>query len=222
MKKVICTFILMAVTFIVLADSLDEKIDSFWRYISQNENKILSAKQTDQELYTDLYDEIQKINNNLSVFLENNIVNGRKNIIISANSNPDYFKLCDEIVTRAPKFEVINPVSLIPPLEVIEPFIYGDIKFSADDVRVHFDKDDKKVDLFFFLTNEHTNRIKIDKSGQMYDIYMQMLYIMTQQILGERKTGERIGSGEIILMSLLMPTVPFIDIGNIIEDNYGE
>jgi hypothetical protein len=217
MKKLYVVLILCLVAAHVHPDNLDGKIKKFWSYISKNEAKIANATPDDVSVYEEMYKQIQLINDNLAIMLENKITNGRRNLIITANGNPDFFALCDRIVLAAPRLKILKPISLFPALDIIEPFILYDITLNVEDVRVHFDSATDSS-LLFILPAEDILRIKSDKSGEIYNIYMQMLYTMTQQILGERIMGTEIQSCEIYLANVLIPAVPLQELKNYMQN----
>jgi hypothetical protein len=88
---------------------------------------------------------------------------------------------------------------------------------KAEDVKVHFENNNSNIDLLFILTNDHIAILQEDTSGYLYNLYMQMLFIMTQQILGERTTGEKIGIVSISLVNLLMPAIPLTELREYIK-----
>jgi hypothetical protein len=218
MKKIILfaimIFQILGIYSVYPDDDMTEKINVFWNFISQNESAIFDLSNQNSPLYDKIFDQIQLVNENIWVMLGNEIKNNKKDLIITCGGNTSYFELCDEIVKLSPKFSRLNTISLFPQLEKIEPFVYGDIILNVEDVRVHFDN---KTDLLFILSEKHRTILQNDTSGQLYNIYMQMLFIMTQQILGERVTGEKIKSGNISLVNILIPNVPLIKLKNYIK-----
>ncbi len=217
MKKYILSIILLFLISNVFADDLNNKINKFWNFISKNEYKIMSADNPELPIYDEIFNQIQLIDTNVFVMLENKITNGKKNMVITANGNSDYFQLCDKIVSMAPKYKTLNPISLFPKLDAIEPFIYMDITLKAEDVKVHFDNVDTQINLLFLLPEEHLSRIRADQTYYLYNIYLQMLFMMTQQVLGERTTGNKIESGEISLVNILVPAAPILNLPNYIK-----
>jgi hypothetical protein len=206
--------------FIVISNGFSDentvKISSFWEFISKNENRIFAINNQEQTLYNEIYEQIQLIDRNIFVMIDNRIINNKKNIIITSGGNSNFFKLCDQIVELAPNFVHLNPISLLPQVEIIEPFTFGDNILRIEDVRVHFDIDEN-ISLLFILSNEHLLKIRNDRTGQLYNIYLQILFMMTQQLLGERITGEKIKSGDISPISTIVPSVPLVELKNYIK-----
>ena len=149
----------------------------------------------------------------------NEVVNNKKDLVITCNGNKLFFGLCDKIVNLAPNYKYLRPISLFPALEKIEPFIFGDIELKIEDVNVHFDNENGNIDLLFLLNNKHLTALQNDTTGQLYNVYMQILFMMTQQILGERFVGEKINSGNISLVNLIIPSIPMSELGKYIIEN---
>ena len=219
MKKIIFFCVFNLLLFNAYSDSLDNRIAAFWNFVSNNERNLFNINSPESPLYMEIYNQIQLIDKNIYVMLSNEIKNNRKDIIITAGGNAQYFDLCDRIVNLAPRLRFLNPISLFPRLERIEPFIVGNIVFSVEDVRVNLNTNTSsgKIELLFLLNEPHLSHIRNDSSGYFYSIYMQMLFTMTQQILGERIVGEKIGSGAIALVNLVIPSIPLIEIRNNIK-----
>jgi hypothetical protein len=196
---------------------MTEKINNFWTFISQNEMAIFGINNQSSPLYDEIYNQIQLVNQNIWVMLGNEIKNNKKDLIITCGGNSNYFELCDIIVRFSPEFSHLNIISLFPPLEKIEPFVYGNIVLNIEDVNVHFDNNNLDINLLFILSEKHRAILRNDSTGQLYNIYMQMLFIMTQQILGERIVGKKIKSGDISLVNILVPNIPLIELKNYIK-----
>ena len=193
------------------------KINEFWRYISANEERIFTLNNPNSPLYNEIHNKVQLINENIYVMLSNEIVNNKKNIVITSNGNTLFFNLCDTIVNLVPNYKYLNPISLFPALEKIEPFIFGDIVLRIEDVRVHIEGNNENISLLFILNNRHLTILQNDRTGQIYNVYLQMLFMMTQQILGERIVGEKIKSGNISLVNLIIPSIPMSELGKYIK-----
>jgi hypothetical protein len=221
MKKlvIVCAVIFMFFNVkIVYSDDLTNKIGNFWKYISGIENDLYNIKDNNSPLYAEITKQIQLlVDENIYVLLSNEIKNSRKNLVITAGGNSQYFELCDRIVSLAPRFKRLNPVSLLPAIEKIEPFIYGDIIFRVEDVRVLPDNLGDNISLLFLLSNDLLMELQADSTGQLYSVYMQVLFMMTQQVLGEKIMAERIVSADISPISTLIPNMPIMDLRKYIK-----
>jgi hypothetical protein len=160
--------------------------------------------------------QIRLVNENLSILIGNEIINNKKDLIITSGGNSDYFELCDKITEKAPGFIHINPVSLMPSTDNINIYGIGNLVLNVEDIRVHFDGDDD-FELLFILSNNHLAQIQNDDSGELYSIYRYALFLMTLEILGERTFGNKITSLEMIPLPLIMPSVPFSELRKYIE-----
>jgi len=201
-------------------DELTNKISAFWNYVSQNENRLFAARPNNMAIYAEIENQAQLIDENLHVFLNNKIVNDKRELIISCSGNTDYFDLCDRIAAAAPEYAHLIPVSLLPPIEKVEEFELYAIRGQAllpTDIRVHFDDDDgEDLHFLFLLSPNHLAILQSDNTGQLYSAYLQLLYFMTVQALGERANA-RVKSAEIAPLPLIMPSVPLLELKNYIH-----
>jgi hypothetical protein len=192
-------------------DELANKISTFWNYVSVNENRLFAARPNNMAIYAEIENQAQLINENLHVFLNNAIIDDKRQLIISCSGNKNYFDLCDRVVAAAPAYAHLIPVSLLPPLEKVEEFELFAIRgqpLLPSDIRVHFDDDDgEDLHFLFLLSPNHLANIQSDSTGQMYSVYLQGLYIMTVQALGKR-ANESVKSADNNLLKLVMPSIP--------------
>jgi hypothetical protein len=198
-------------------DELAGSIRAFWNYVSENENRLFAANPNNMTIYAEIENKAQLINENLHAFLNNEIINGKRELIISCGGNKNYFDLCDKIAAAAPVYAHLIPVSLLPPIERVEEFELYAIRGQTllpTDIRVHFDDDDgEDLHFLFLLSANHLAILQSDNTGQLYSVYMQGLYNMTFQALGERKSA-RVKSAEIALLPLIMPSIPLLELKN--------
>ncbi len=216
MKKTLLIF-LCIVASNLFADDTAGKIEKFWAYVSKNETILFETNKEGAQIYNDLFDQIQLINENVYVMLANDPVNRKKDMIITAGGNPEFFDLCDRIVAGAPKFRQLNPISLFPKVEVIEPFTYYGVTLQPEDVQVHFDDTRPEIEIMFLLPEVYLAQIRPDESGQTYYIFLQILFSMTQQILGERRFGEKIAGGWISLANVVTPGIPLLELNEYLK-----
>jgi len=201
-------------------DELTNKISAFWNYVSENENRLFAARPNNMTIYAEIENQAQLIDENLHIYINNLIIDDKRELIISCGGNTDYFDLCDRVVAAAPVYAHLIPVSLFPPIEKVEEFelfaIRGQTLYPAD-IRVHFDDDDgEDLHFLFLLSANHLANLQNDNTGQMYSVYLQGLYIMAFQALGERKNA-RVKSAEIALLPLVMPSIPLLEVKNYIH-----
>jgi len=201
-------------------DELANKISAFWNYVSENENRLFAANPNNMTIYAEIENQAQLIDENLHVFLNNVIVNDKRDLIISCSGNKNYFDLCDRVAAAAPVYAHLIPVSLFPPVEKVEEFELYAIRGQTllpTDIRVHFDDDDgEDLHFLFLLSPNHLAILQSDNSGQLYSAYLQLMYIMTFQALGERANA-RVKSAEIALLPLIMPSIPLLELKNYIH-----
>lgn len=200
-------------------EDLAGKIRTFWEYISINETRFFSYKDYDTSMQDEMNGQIRLINENLSLLLNNETTNSKRDLIVTAGGNIEYFGLCDEIIKMSPKFTQLNPISLIPPspLGKVNSYMIGNVLFSVDDVKVHFDGD-TDISLLFILSNNLISFLNSDRTGQLYPIYLQVLFMMSIEVLGEKVAATRIKSVDIApLSTIITPSVPFKELGKYIH-----
>ena len=200
-------------------EDLAGKIRTFWEYISINETRFFSYKDYNTSMQDEMNGQIRLINENLSLLLSNETNNNKRDLVITAGGNMEYFSLCDEIVKMSPKFTQLNPISLIPPSPSgkVNSYMIGNVLFSVDDIRVHFDGD-TDISLLFILSNNLISFLNSDKTGQLYPIYLQVLFMMSIEVLGEKAAATRIKSADIApLSTIIIPSVPFKELGKYIH-----
>jgi len=211
-------FILQAQSSLV-NDKLAVKISAFWKYISKNESRICNVNSDTLALTDEITKQIRLIDENLYVFF-GPIFDGKRDIVISCGGNVEYFDLCDRIVKVAPVSARIIPVSLMPPMkkpEDVDVYAIGGNMLDIREINVHFDDEEGELELLFLLTSNHLTSIRNDASGQIYGVYMHALYLLSLQVLGERIVGTRIKKADIPPLPLIMPSVPFVELGKYIH-----
>jgi len=193
-------------------DEYTDKIKTFWEYVSKNEKRLFDGNSDDLAIVDELNTQIRLVDENIGVLLGNTIVNKKKELVISSGGDPDYFELCDRVVKGAPVFASINPVSLMPPTDNINGYRIGNMVLNVEDIQVHVESDG---DLLFILSDNHLAQVKSDNTGEVYTIYMQALYIMTLNLLGERTFGNR--RVNLLTLPIIMPSIPFMELRKNIE-----
>ena len=141
------------------------------------------------------------------------IVDGKKDFIITVNADKELFADVEAFVKKAPELNFLKPVALIPHMTEIQPFVVDNVSLTAEKIRVHFDEPvDGKYNLIFILPPEHTAQIANDDTGEYYDAYMQLLYLMTLQVLGEKQMADKISGGSLYEANAVMPSIPLLDL----------
>jgi len=197
-------------------DELTNKIAKFWKSVSRNEKTLLTANNNDSAILNEITEQIHLINENLYIFMSNDTINNKRELIISSGGNPDYFELCDRIVKESPDFVYINPVSLLPPTDNITIYRIGNMVLNVEDIQIHVDGGS---DLLFILSDNHLAQIQNDTTGQVYSIYMQALFSMTLELLGERTFVNKKITGQMMPLSPITPSFPFMELRKYIENS---
>jgi hypothetical protein len=126
----------------------------------------------------------------------------KKEMIITANGNPDYFAKVEDIIAAAPQLRNWKFTAFIQPSHDYEeleqgldkPYIFQDITLKTSELKfTPFEYDgEKKIDMIVYLKN--------------YTLYshnknlLQLIYFMMQDLLGEKYLYESINFVELAQM----------------------
>lgn len=209
---IICLFLLTAI--FSYSESLDEKIDIFWNTIKSNENTYYEMEPNDQYYWNEIYTAINKVEYGLGLLIVSELVNGKMEIVITSGGNIQLFDIVEQIVDRAPDLELFRVTAFLPRLtEFLHPYIIQDVSISVDEVRVHYDKPvNGKYHIMFIIPPEDIAVINSNKSGNYYHIYMNLLFRMTTDVLGEKLLGQRIVGGDVYLVNVMTPSIPISEL----------
>ena len=200
----------------------EKEIKLFWSYIQKNEKQLFELSDSESPLWHEIDNHIRSIDSNIYVTLENDF-DEKGNIIITCKGKYEYFDLCDQIVRFAPDLKYFVPISLFPPLDKIDSFVFGDLDdlvVTVDDVKVEYFEE--IPELFANYPNKLSIRIgQIFEESKDFDeyryidtCYRWMVEIMTQQIIGERLFGEKIKKIGTGFPEQAQNTFPIMDLKN--------
>lgn len=120
-------------------------------------------------------------------------------LIISANGNPEYFTQVITLVDNAPRMQHWKFTAFIQPTEDIDemeagldkPYVFKDINLKASELKfMPFEYEgSKKIDMIVYLKNYtvHCNNKNL----------LQLIYIIMQDIIGEKSLHENINFVEL-------------------------
>lgn len=128
--------------------------------------------------------------------------NDKAQLIITANGNPDYFQKADDIIKVAPQIRDWKFTAFVQPRHHYEdleagrdtPYIFQDIMLKTSELKfIPLESDgEKKIDMIVYLKN--------------FTIYsqnknlIQLIFIMMQDLLGEKALHENINFVELAQM----------------------
>ena len=121
--------------------------------------------------------------------------NQKTQLIITANGNPEYFNLVNELINNAPILKYWKFTAFIQPTtnidEIIkgldDPYIFQEITLKASEIKflpLNYDDNIKKLDIIIYLKN-----YKIHCNTKMLQ---QAIYIILQDLLGEKALYQNI------------------------------
>ena len=125
--------------------------------------------------------------------------NEKTQLILTANGKPEYFEKVELLVSDAPKFKNWVIAAFVKPTVDIEammdgrdePYVFRDITLKASEVKfmpLEYENE-KKIDMIIYLKCQ---TIQAD-----YKALMQIVYLMVEDILGEKFLHENINFVEI-------------------------
>lgn len=184
-----------------------KNITLFWNWVIYNEatlRNLLNEKPKVQKMFLFWLDK------HLHYYCENlecilmfpTMQNESVQLIISANGNPEYFTHVITLVDNAPRLQHWKFTAFIQPTESIDemeagldkPYVFKDINLKASEIKFmpFLYESDKKIDMIVSLKNftAHCNNKNL----------LQLVYIIMQDIIGEKSLYENINFVELAQM----------------------
>ncbi|MGO4818427.1 hypothetical protein [Flavobacterium sp. W22_SRS_FP1] len=177
-----------------------KKINTFWNWFQDNNQTIKN-----------LINETPLNQKHISFWLSKNlgyyckeidfmivypkVCNGKIELIMTANGNPEYFNQVIDLVDKAPQLKNWKFTAFIQPTEKIEelmkgldePYIFHEITLKASELKfitLEYDENTNKLDIIIFLKNTtlqcNTKTLK------------QAIFIILQDLLGEKSLYQNI------------------------------
>jgi hypothetical protein len=176
------------------------KINIFWNWFQDNnqtiKNLIQETAQNQKQICYWLSKQLGYYSRDLDfmiVFPKKE--NQKTELIITANGNPEYFNQVIELINNAPVLRHWKFTAFIQPTENIDkiikelddPYIFQEIIIKTSEIKflpLNYDNKIKKLDITIYLKNHkiHCNT----------KILQQAIYIILQDILGERSLYQNI------------------------------
>jgi len=170
------------------------KINTFWNWFQDNNQTIKNG-----------INETPKNQKHISFWLSKNlgyyckeidfmivypkVCNGKTELIITANGNPEHFNQVIDLVENAPQLKNWKFTAFIQPTEKIdelingldEPYIFHEITLKASELKfitLEYNENTNKLDIIIFLKNTtlHCNTKTLK----------QAIFIILQDLLGEK------------------------------------
>lgn len=183
---------------------MSKAVDYFWSWFIDNHPKLKTLrdlKPKDQKHYTFW------LNWHLHFYTPGidfllvfpNREKDKLQMIITANGNPDYFDKVEEVVKAAPQLKDWKFTAFIQPQHDYEelekgldkPYVFQDITLKASEIKflpLEYEGE-KKIDMIVFLKNftiySHNKNL------------LQLIFIMVQDLLGEKSLYENINFVEL-------------------------
>ncbi|OOV20508.1 hypothetical protein [Flavobacterium sp. LM4] len=125
-------------------------------------------------------------------------------LIITANGNPEYFEQVVQLVNNAPVLRNWKFTAFIQPTENIEkiiegldePYVFPEITIKTSEIKfqpLNYDEESKKLDIIIYLKNYNIHCCT--------KTWQQAIYIILQDVLGEKSPHQNINFVQLAKMS---------------------
>lgn len=159
------------------------KFESFWEWFQENEETYFEfARATREKEMNRLFKRLQKVNKHLAYEFSDELIDGKREFIISAEGITDAFDDVLELFGAAPELERFEIIPFRQPSSEGIAISYGNVDVTWDDV--FFTDDSGNLDLTIYAKG-FTDANKDD--------YIPALFILLDSVIGEFYVGTRIG-----------------------------
>lgn len=192
-----------------------DHIQAFWQWFQSHQKELSAMQDGSAPIFNDLALNIKGIDESL-VFEIGPVLDGKKELAISANANPDLFPLVEQVVAAAPpieKWKIVAFRQRTPPeiLKVLKINVQSEggsktsVGVAVKDLRYRLSRIDNKASVVIFIK---------DFSGQ--EPQKEMAYMMLQQAIGEYDLVMKVGDLQFESLTLqnTKTTKPFEEIGS--------
>lgn len=184
-----------------------KNIKLFWEWITYNERtlrNLTNEKPEIQKLFLFWLDKhLHYYSEGLdSIFIFPERKKQSAQLIITANGNADFFPQVVRLIDNAPRLQNWEFIAFVQPLEDIEdmeagmdkPYVFKDINLKASELKfMPFQYEGiKKIDMIVYLKN-----FKVYCNNKNL---LQVIYIIVQDIIGEKSLAENINFVELAQM----------------------
>lgn len=159
------------------------KFESFWEWFQENEETYFEfARATREKEMNQLFKRLQKVNKHLAYEFSDELIDGKREFIISAEGMTEAFDDVLELFGAAPELERFEIIPFRQPSSEGIAISYGEVDVTWDDV--FFTDDSGNLDLTIYAKG-FTDANKDD--------YIPALFILLDSVIGEFYVGTRIG-----------------------------
>ena len=185
---------------------MKQKIKHFWTWFSQNQQHLKALRELSSERQKELLHQLEwNLHfyapgiDYLLIFPERR--QGKAELVITANGDPDYFPTVEEIVGQSPSLDGWTITAFVRPSADIDemargldkPYVFQDIILKASELKFRPSAyDGEKIDMIVYLRN-YTVRSRNTN-------LLQLIFIMMQDLLGEKSLHQNINFVELAQM----------------------
>ena len=164
-----------------------DEYDVFWNWFNKREESIFNHLEEDTNaIALEISTNLKKIHNDLAFEISFEIINGKRNFVLSADGVVDQFPIIIELANRAPIYNRWNIIPFRPRLDQHNQVIeMEDIKLDYNDIFFQYVEDDK-LDLI------HLDVFVLGYDGQD-NRYVHIYFILLDSLVGEYDAVTKIG-----------------------------
>lgn len=159
------------------------KFEAFWNWFVEKEQIYFELDEAKREKEMNgLYKRLQKVNKHFAYEFSHELIDGKREFIISAEGMTEAFDDVLELVNAAPELERFDIIPFRQPREEGAVVSYGEVEITGDDV--------------FFTDNTGNWDLTIYAKGftdANKDDYIPAIFILLDSLIGEFHVGTKIG-----------------------------
>lgn len=160
------------------------KFEAFWEWFGKNEQVYYELAEVKQEkAMNELYKRLQKVNKHLAYEFSYELLEGKREFVISADGMVEAFDDVLDLVDAAPELEGFVVIPFRQPNEEEFAVTYGAVEVSQDDL-YYTAEDNGDFDLTIYAKG---------LSADNEDEYIPAIFILLDSLIGEFYVGTRIG-----------------------------
>lgn len=163
------------------------KYEVFWNWFTENEETYFQLDEDNLEKnMNQLYSRLQKMNKDFAYEFSHELIDGKREFILSADGMVESFDDVMELYESAPELEKFELIAFRQPSDSEVKIDFGDITLTRDDV-------------YFHLIDPDTNELVIYIKGfneELENEFISVCFILLDSVIGEYYVATELGELE--------------------------
>lgn len=130
---------------------IEKKVKKFWEWFLTKENELFDFKQNQESLFNDLQFHLDSIHNHLGFVFNEELTNGKREFIISANGDRNMIPYVETIFEDAPELDRWIMKKYKPRMEGISKFEIDNLTINPEDINFILFAEEKKIHAVFYV-----------------------------------------------------------------------